>query len=286
MSTVTMGASGVRVGSLDPMTPECLTVARRRRETGDVVTLDLLSPRPAAHRPGQFNMLYHFGVGEVPVSVSGDLAVTERVVHTIRAVGAVSRALSELKRGDTVGIRGPFGTSWPVDEARGADVLIVAGGIGLAPLRPVIYHLLRNRSAYGRIALAYGSRSPEDLLYRRELDRWRRTPDFQVRVTVDRAQKDWPGDVGVVTALLPKLRLDPAETVAMVCGPEIMIRFTTLALEQGGVARERIFLSMERSMKCAIGLCGHCQLGPHFVCRDGAVFRLDAVRELLELREI
>jgi len=274
----------------EPMAPRFLTVRRRIRESADVATLDIAlddaDARKLACRPGQFNMLYAFGVGEIPVSVSGDPAILDRVTHTIRAVGAVSSALVKLKAGDSIGLRGPFGSRWPVEDAAGSDVVIIAGGIGLVPLRPVVYHLLRRRASYGRISLLCGARTLDDLLFRKELDRWRRTPDFQLRVTLDRADQRWAGDVGYVTNLLPKARVDLAETVAMICGPEIMIRATAQALEDVGVAPARIFVSLERNMKCAIGLCGHCQFGPHFLCKDGPVYRYDCVSDFLAVREL
>ncbi|GAB5468035.1 MAG: FAD/NAD(P)-binding protein [Rhodospirillales bacterium] len=257
------------------------------QETGSVVTLDLaLEADAAPFEPGQFNMLYAFGVGEVAISVSGDAARRDRLVHTIRAVGPVSRALTEMNLGEAVGVRGPFGSSWPLRQAVGSDVLVIAGGIGMAPLRPALYHLLRHRLDYGRVALIYGARSPEELLFRQELEGWRRDPDLQVRVTVDRAGPDWMGDVGLVTKLLPKVRFQPPDSVALICGPEPMIRFTAAALEEMGVQPESIFLSMERNMKCAVGHCGHCQFGPHFICKDGPIFPLSEVRGLMNLREV
>lgn len=269
----------------DPMTPKFVIVGASQRETGDVWTIDLPGAAPG-FRPGQFNMLYAFGIGEVPISISGDPAETARIVHTVRAVGPVSRALAALKPGDSVGLRGPFGGSWPVEAAAGRDVLLIAGGIGLAPLRPALYHLLRNRSHYGRVALIYGARGPDDLLFRHELDQWRRLPDLQVRVTVDRAGADWTGDVGLVTALLPKVRFTPEDTLAMICGPEVMIRFAARALEDLGVPGARIFASLERNMKCAIGLCGHCQFGPEFICRDGPVFSFERIRANMNVWEV
>lgn len=274
----------------DPMAPRFFSVSRRIRESADVATLDIAldgaNAQALVFRPGQFNMLYAFGVGEIPGSVSGDPAIGDRVTHTIRAVGAVSAALVKLKAGDPIGLRGPFGSSWPLDEAAGFDVLVVAGGIGLVPLRPVIYHLLRRRAEYGRVALLCGARTLDDMLFGEELDKWRRTPDFQLRVTLDRADRRWTGDVGYVTGLLPKARVDPVETVAFVCGPEVMIRATAQSLEDMGVAATRIFVSLERNMKCAVGLCGHCQFGPHFLCKDGPVYRYDRVRDFLAIREL
>ena len=164
--------------------------------------------------------------------------------------------------------------------------IVVADGIGLAPLRPAIYQLLRHRRHYGRLVILYGARTPGDLLYAREIEQWRGRFDAQVLVTVDRAQRDWYGQVGVVTALIPRADLDPASCIAMICGPEVMMRFTVRELEKRGVSEEQVFVSMERNMKCGVGSCGHCQFGPYFVCKDGPVFRLDRVARLLGIREI
>ncbi|HTV89808.1 MAG TPA: FAD/NAD(P)-binding protein [Stellaceae bacterium] len=263
--------------------PAVVGVRSRRRETRDTWTLTV-DTGDFAFAPGQFNMLYAFGIGEIPVSVSGDPGKHGPLVHTIRVVGAVSRALTQLKRGDALGLRGPFGSAWPVAESRGRDIVVVAGGLGLAPLRPAIYHLLAERNAYGRIAVLYGSRSPDDILYRRELESWRRRLD--VEVTVDHATNSWHGNVGVVTKLIGRAGFDPDRTVAFVCGPEIMMRFTANALESAGVAPQRIYVSMERNMKCAVGQCGHCQFGPTLVCRDGPVMRYDRVNRPMLIREL
>jgi NAD(P)H-flavin reductase len=271
------------------MRPEPFEVRQVRRETGDTFTLTLTpvtgeQTRPFA--PGQFNMIYVFGVGEVPISISGDPARPELLVHTVRAVGAVTRALQKLQRGDWVGVRGPFGTSWPVEQAHGQDVILVAGGIGLAPLRPALDHVLLHRALYGRVVLLYGARTPRDILYARELREWRGRFDIDVEVTVDRATVEWQGAVGVVTKLIQRAPFDPMNAMAMICGPEVMIRFAAVALERRGVATERVFVSVERNMKCAVGLCGHCQLGPFFVCRDGPVFAYDRLRPFFGLREV
>jgi NAD(P)H-flavin reductase len=260
-----------------------------RRDTYDTFTLALTPPDgtpPLVFAPGQFNMLYVFGVGEVPISISGDPAEPETLVHTTRAVGAVTKAMSDLKRGQVVGVRGPYGTAWPVQEARGRDVVIVAGGIGLPPLRPALYHILAHRDEYGRVAVLYGARTPRDILFAHELEQWRGRFDLEVEVTVDAAPSDWRGNVGLVTMLIPKVQFEPPNTVAMMVGPEIMMRFVVLELEKLGVQPENIFLSMERNMKCAIGYCGHCQFGPTFICKDGPVFRYDRLAWLLGKREI
>lgn len=266
-----------------------LRVARNTRESADVVSIDLPIGPEQQLKPfqgGQFNMLYAFGVGEVPISLSGDPAEQDHLVHTIRAVGPVSSALAALKPNEVVGVRGPFGSTWPVDDAAGSDVLVIAGGLGLAPLRPALYQIMRQRERYGRVGLIYGARHPHDLLFLGELDAWRRMPELQVRVTVDHASRDWIGDVGVVTKVLEKIRHDPFDTVALLCGPEIMMRLTALALQDIGVAPDRIFVSLERNMQCAVGSCGHCQFGPYFICRDGPVFRFDRVMDAMTVREL
>jgi NAD(P)H-flavin reductase len=268
------------------MAPRPFRVVRRRRETRDTWTLELEPARgePLLVAPGQFTMLYAFGIGEAPISVSGD--PEGPLVHTVRAVGAVTDAICASRPGATLGVRGPFGNAWPVDGAAGADVLVVAGGIGLAPLRPAVYELLRRRGEFGEVAVLYGSRTPRELLYRRELERWRGRFDLQVDVTVDAAEGDWRGNVGVVTKLVAGARFDPTAAVALVCGPEIMRRFAARALLERGVPAERIHLSMERDMHCGLGHCGHCQLGPTLICRDGPVYRYDELAPLLEVREL
>jgi NAD(P)H-flavin reductase len=185
-----------------------------------------------------------------------------------------------------LGVRGPFGAAWPVKEAAGNDLVVIAGGIGLAPLRPVLYQVLSEREKFGKVFLLYGARTPGDLLYKRELERWRARFELEVHITVDHAVGGWQGNVGVVTTLLSKAHLDPLNTVAMVCGPEVMMRFTILELCNQGLDFQGIYISMERNMKCGIGLCGHCQFGPHFICKDGPVFRFDRIKDLFAKREI
>jgi NAD(P)H-flavin reductase len=268
------------------MAPRPFRVARRVRETGDTWTLELepVDGPPLEPKPGQFTMIYAFGIGEVPISVSR----TEgpRLVHTVRAVGAVTEAICASPPGTVLGVRGPFGNAWPVEEARGHDVLIVAGGIGLAPLRPALLHVLNRRSEYGDAVLLYGSRTPRDLLFRTEVERLREHPDLEVDVTVDAAESDWRGKVGVVPKLIGDAHFDPESTVAMTCGPEVMMHFTAEALLEAGVPAERIYASMERNMTCGLGYCGHCQLGPTLICRDGPVYRWDELAPLLAVREL
>jgi NAD(P)H-flavin reductase len=280
--------AGKTVGTLlaDNLLPSPIRVGRVRRETAGVTTLELTPASPFAFSPGQFNMLYVFGLGEVAISLSGDPAEKGRIIHTVRAVGTVSGAITRLRRNQVIGVRGPYGSCWPVTESEGRDIIIVVGGLGLAPLRPVIYHVLGNRERYGKIAVLYGARGPAEILYRQELEGWRRRLDVDISVTVDHAAADWRGNVGVVPALIARTPVDSDHAVAMVCGPEIMMRFTVDALRQRGLATDRIFVSVERNMKCAIGLCGHCQFGPTFVCRDGPIFRYDRIASLFSVREI
>jgi NAD(P)H-flavin reductase len=272
-----------------PMRPEPLRVRSLRRETADTFTMSLdVSERPGGFPflSGQFNMLYAFGVGEVPISISGDPGRPGELIHTIRTVGAVTEALRRVGRGGWMGVRGPYGRPWPLEEARGLDVVVVAGGLGLAALRSALLHLLRHREAYGRVSLLVGARTPEGLLYRRELARWGEDSRLKVLVTVDQAGPEWTGHVGVVPALLRDVELDPSRTVALMCGPEVMMRFTVRELERQGVPDARIHLSLERNMKCAVGFCGHCQLVPFFVCKDGPVLPHDRLRPFLNLREV
>ncbi len=267
-------------------TPASWQVAAARRETHDVVTLELEPPGTFAFRPGQFNMLCVPGVGEVPISISGDPASPGPVLHTIRDVGAVTRALCALGPGDAVGVRGPFGTCWPVAAAAGGDLVIVAGGIGLPPLRPALYEALAHRGDYRRIVLLYGARTPGDLLFTGELAAWRGRFDLEVEVTVDAGTPGWRGDVGVVPDLVGRVRFDPATATVFMVGPEIMMRFAVRALSAAGVGRHQVFLSMERTMQCAVGMCGHCQFGPFLVCRDGPVLCYRAVAPWLRMREV
>ncbi len=272
-----------------PMLPDVYRIQRVRRELSDTFTLDLAREDGGDTAPfaaGQFNMLYVFGVGEVPISISGDPGRPGPLVHTTRAVGTVTRAMRALKLGDPLGVRGPFGTGWPLEQAQTKDVVLVAGGIGLAPLRPAMYEILAHRDQYGKVALLYGARTPDDILYRRELEHWRAHFDLDVYVTVDRATDRWRGSVGVVTRLIPRAPFAPSNTIALVCGPEIMMRFSAAELLKRGLAPEAIYVSMERNMKCAIGLCGHCQYQSHFVCKDGPVFPYTRIQGLLSKWEI
>jgi NAD(P)H-flavin reductase len=269
-----------------PMTPLPYRVVSRRAELADTVTLELMPEGAAIDRyvPGQFTMVYAFGVGEVPISISGEWDGGP-LLHTLRAVGAVTRALHDTEPGAVLGIRGPFGVGWRVPAPANADVVVVAGGIGLAPLRPVIRHTLAHRDRYRSVSVLIGARTPQDLLYPDEYDTWRKA-GADVRVTVDRADRGWTGSVGVVPALLDEIDLDPAAVAAYLCGPEIMMRFAARALRGRAVPATAIDVSLERNMRCGIGWCGHCQLGPFLLCRDGPVIGWDAAEPLLAVKEL
>ncbi len=273
----------------NPMLPWPFQIRRVKRETEDTFTVELQplgDLEEFAFQPGQFNMVYVYGVGEIPISISGNPTHPRMLVHTTRAVGTVTKAMNKLRRGDILGIRGPFGTPWPVEHANKKDIVFVAGGIGLAPLRPALYDVVAHREQYEKVVLLYGTRTPSDILFKQELENWRARFDLDIYVTVDRAMSGWQGNVGVVTNLISRAPFNPRNTMAFVCGPEIMMRFTAMELHKRGVDNEHIHVSMERNMKCAIGLCGHCQFGSVFVCKDGPVFRYSQIKDMLVKWEI
>jgi len=263
---------------------DVMRVVDRLSETEDTVTLTLGGSRP--FEPGQFNMLYAFGVGEVPISVSGPADRSDVLVHTLRRVGAVTEALGRLGPGDSIGVRGPYGTPWPVSAAVGKHLILVAGGIGLAPLRPVVYHALSRPAAYRRVSLLYGARSPDQMLFRAELEQWQRAEGLECQVTVDRGDPGYDGNTGVVTKLVERLEIEPSQAIAMLCGPEVMMRFAARELIRRGLSRRNLYLSAERNMKCATGFCGHCQLGPLLLCQHGPVVSYDRLAPLLSVPEL
>ena len=269
------------------MAPVPYRVRTRVVENADSVTLTL-DPADtvlALAAPGEFMMMHAFGVGEVAISTSG-ISPDGTLTHTIRAVGAVSAALCAVPEGATIGMRGPFGTSWGLAEARGRDLVIVAGGVGLAPLRPVILGALAERDRYGRVVLIAGARSQKDFLYAGEIAAWQSDSRLETHITVDVPIQGWLGETGFVTEPLRKLSLNPARTTAFLCGPESMMRFGAQALLDKGMAAADIRVSLERNMQCGIGWCGHCQLGPLLLCRDGPVVGYDVARPLLEVEEL
>jgi NAD(P)H-flavin reductase len=269
------------------MVPAPYAVTARRQETDDTWTLELrdAAGRGMGFRPGQFTMLSAGGHGEVPISISGDPADADRLVHTVRAVGPATDAIAAAQPRSVLGVRGPFGRPWPVDGLADTHVVVVAGGIGLAPLRPAILQLLARRPALRGLTLLYGGRAPEQLLYTEELPEWERR-GLDVRVTVDSATPAWPGRVGVVTRLVRDLGIETVSCTALLCGPEVMMRYAVAALAEQGVAAERTFVSIERNMQCGIGHCGHCQLGPTLICRDGPVYAWDAIGPWMRTAEL
>jgi NAD(P)H-flavin reductase len=262
-----------------------MVVSSRAQETADTFTIDLHTPDGFPFRPGEFTMLYVYGVGDVPISISGDPERRDVLTFTIRAAGKVTEALGRLRPGDWVGVRGPYGRGWPMEEAKGGDVVLVGGGIGVAPLRSAVYDLLNNRDDYQKVSLAVGFRRPQEIIFLEEIREWRQRFDFDLDITVDTADDTWRGSVGVVTRLIPMLDFDD-DAVAMVCGPGIMMTFTARTLRDGGLKEENIYVSLERNMKCGVGLCGHCQYGELFVCTDGPVKRFSEVERLFGIREI
>lgn len=271
------------------MLPTPFRVLDTREEMPGCITLRVEPAGSAGNcefAPGQFYMLYVFGHGEVPISVSGDPATAGELTFTVMAVGSVTRALTAVTAGDTIGLRGPFGSAWPVDDRAGRNLIVMAGGLGLAPLRPAVYRLLARREAYAEIAVLYGAREPGNILYHRELQAWREQSALEVDVTVDNAGRDWLGKVGFVTTLLQNRRIDPVKTSALICGPELMMRFSAYALLDLGLGAGDIYLSLERNMQCAVKSCGRCQYGPFFVCADGPVFSFDRIERLFMIREV
>lgn len=267
-----------RVERIIPETPGVTTCLLR--------IVDSESAANYSYLPGQFNMLYLPGAGEAAISISGDPEHPDLIPHTVRDAGNVTHALAECREGAVIGLRGPYGSCWPVERLRTSDVILVAGGIGLAPLRPVIFHLLNHVVPERRVTLLIGARNPSGLLYREQYAVWAES-EMDVQVTVDRPDSEWQSDIGVVTALLNRLPLrNPQNTVLMTCGPEVMMYYTAQAATERGLRGDSIYLSLERNMNCAFGLCGHCQLGPEFVCRDGPVFTWDRIGRFLKVEDL
>ncbi len=270
----------------DPFIPSTVRLTSWQRESEDVFSFSV-EPPPVypGFAPGQFNMLYLPGRGEAAISISGSPQDSTRITHTVRAVGNITKALREIRPSERIGLRGPYGRGWPLEKAAGRELILLAGGIGLAPLRPVLYSALAAPERYARISLLLGARSPDDLLFSEELLDWKFEHGLQFFASVDSATFDWRGDVGVITTLIPRVKMNPRNVIAMICGPEVMMRFCVRELRARGVPDDSIYVSLERNMSCAVGHCGHCQLGPHFVCRNGPVFAYPAVDRYLVTRE-
>lgn len=266
--------------AIELLEPSPYRITDYKQELDDTFTLTLMpvdSSKVFHFQPGQFNMIYVFGAGEAPLSISSSSEDNGSIIHTIKAVGRVTKLLQASSVGDVVGVRGPFGRGWPLQELIKRDLLIIAGGLGLAPLRPLIYYIAAHRDNFGKVALLIGSRSPERVLFREQLRQWREESDIDVQITVDYKDSTtdndsyWSESTGPVTNLIAHSTMAPENTTALMCGPEIMMWYGAMALEKRGIAKRNIYLSMERNMRCALGLCGHCQWGPHFICKDGPV---------------
>lgn len=233
--------------------------------------------------PGQFNMLYAPGVGEVAISISSD-PDDETLEHTVRVVGRTTRVIGALEVGDVVGIRGPFGSSWPLDHARWKNLIFVTGGLGCAPVTGAIDYVFRRRASYGHVTILHGVKQPADFIHRERFEAWRRHPETRVLLTTDQPDRSWRDRSGVVTELFDEIEVDPERTMAFLCGPEVMLHYAVQTFARRGVPPERLFLSLERNMKCAVGLCGHCQLGPEFLCKDGPIFSYARIGRFFRVR--
>lgn len=262
--------------------PFMARIVFKKKETYDTSTYGFqLKENPDfSFLPGQFNMVGIPGVGEAPISFSSDPGEKNKFEHTIRAVGRVTQTIARYKEGDGLQIRGPYGRGWPLEDAQGKNILVVAGGIGLAPLRGFLLQVWKDRNDFGKVVILYGARTPEDLLFREELPLWRKKPNTQLLLTVDEVppRTRWEENRGVVTTLFDRMEVSPDNTLALVCGPEIMMRFVVVGLLQRGYPASNLYLSLERRMKCGVGQCGHCQIGPKYVCRDGPVFCYREIR--------
>lgn len=272
---------------INPYTPENAVIRDIKRQTYDTKTYTLSfeneqKRRGFSFKPGQFIMVSLLGIGEAAFSPCSDPAERENFEITVRAVGNVTETLDRLNVGDVVGVRGPYGTCWPLKEAKNKNILTIAGGLGINPIRPVLTYVAANRDDYGDVEILYGAKTPDDLFFTYEFDDWRRMKNTRLLLTVNMVPKEstWKNNVGVVTTLFEKMRASPDNTVALTCGPEIMMRFVVKGLIYRGFTSGQIFVSLERRIKCGIGICGHCQLGTKFVCKEGPVFRYADVKGL------
>lgn len=273
----------------NPYLPHEVEVVERIQESPTLFTLRLRFTDPAVHAaytfaPGQFNMLYLYGVGEVPISIVSDPVDEHMLDHTIRAVGRVTRGLSRLQAGDRIGVRGPFGRGWPLGIAEQRDVVVVTGGLGCAPVVSVINYIMRRRERFGTVNIVQGVKHADDFIWRERYDRWRQAPDTRVLIAADTGTPLWPWHVGHVTDLFDELRFDKMRVMVMMCGPEGMMRVVVNYMREQGVDDADLWLSMERNMQCAVGHCGHCQYGDRFICKDGPVFCYRDIRDLFGIR--
>jgi len=275
--------------SSDAMLPNWAEIVKIEQEAPGVNTYWLTLTDPEVRKdysflPGQFNLLTIPGYGEAAISISSDPKDTEAIGHTIRLTGNVTKAIDRIGVGGKIGLRGPFGSAWPLEQLKGRDIYIAAGGIGLPPLRPALYQIMENRGDFGKVVVIYGARTPEDLQFKDEYDSWEEK-GIEMMVCVDSCGDDWTGLVGVVPMLFYSLRIDRKKGALLTCGPEIMIHFAAYEAIARRIPRDRIFVSLEKNMKCGFGSCGHCQLGPYFVCKDGPVFSYEQIGPYLEVED-
>ena len=270
------------------MIPICLLeaeIVERIQESATIFTLHLRFIDPEHHErfvfyPGQFNMLYLYGVGEVAISIVSDPEKKNILTHTIRAIGRVTRALQKLQPGDRIGVRGPYGRGWPLEQVKGKDVVVVTGGLGCAPSVSIINYILARREQYGNLSILQGVKHSDDFIFRKQYALWQKSPNTEIHIAADQAGPKWPWSVGYVTDMIDKIKLDPENTVAMMCGPEMMMNTAINVLNKKGIPENHIYLSMERNMECGIGQCGHCQYGGLFICKDGPIFAYSEIKEL------
>ncbi len=273
----------------DPYLPEAAEIIARRQESSSIFSIDTRFRSSSIHKdytfhPGQFNMIYLYGVGEVAISISSDPSKNKYLTHTIRAVGRVTKALQKLKEGDVIGIRGPYGNGWPIAQAENKDVIIVTGGLGCAPTVSVINYMMARRNRYGNIKILQGVKHSDDFIFRQYYDKWKKTGDTQVHIAADQAGPKWPWVTGFVTDMIKDLPINSENTIAMMCGPEAMMGVAVKALVNKGMDEESLYLSMERNMECGLGHCGHCQYGGVFICKDGPVFAYPVIKSLFSER--
>ena len=269
---------------INPYLPFEATIVERIQETPTIFTLRLRLCNSDhcdySFKPGQFNMLYLFGVGEIAISVVSDPEDDSCFDHTIRVVGRVTKAMSQLKTGDKIGVRGPYGRGWPLQKAEGKDVVLVTGGLGCAPVSSVIRYVMRRRGLFNHLVIMQGVKHKDDLIWQGQYDQWRKIPDTQVLLAAsDDKSARWPWYSGHVTSLMDQVEFEANNSIAMMCGPEAMMNAAVTELAKRDLSENDIWLSMERNMQCAIGHCGHCQYGDKFICEDGPVFSYNEIKE-------
>ncbi|WP_148338834.1 FAD/NAD(P)-binding protein [Aquicella siphonis] len=270
---------------MDPYLPVEAEVVKCTHESSSIFTLHVSFAERHHHHlysfyPGQFNMVYLYGVGEVAISIVSDPEETHIISHTIRALGRVTRALQRLQPGDRIGIRGPFGRGWPLHKVQGKDIVVVTGGLGCAPTVSIINYILARRNQYGNLKILQGVKHSDDFIFRKQYEKWQQSPHTEIHIAADQAGPKWPWNVGYVTDMIQTLELNPDKTICMMCGPEMMMHTAISALDRQGIPEQAIYLSMERNMECGIGHCGHCQYGGLFVCKDGPVFAYPEIKGL------